>query len=146
MHKKSAKTGKGEPAKGPGLHVVSVLKLADPIQNSAKNDEVYLLHMASVFLQYIMFTQANQSHIWFGHQEWTFGGFVCKVGMLTSCLLQIVLIWLLFVLNKLSFKSACVITVFVSMLWAPFFVHRVAYNDEQIVAIQLCASTRPWTH
>ena len=65
---------------------------------------------------------------------------------MTSCLLQIVLIWLLFVLNKLSFKSACVITVFVSMLWAPFFVHRVAYNDEQIVAIQLCASTRPWTH
>ena len=118
-----------------GLHVVSVLKLADPIQNSAKIDKVYLLQMASIFLQYVMFTQANQRHIWFGLQDWTFGDFVCKVGKLTSCLLQLVLIWLIFVLNKLSFKSACAITVFVSILWAPFFVHRVAYSDEQIVAI-----------
>jgi hypothetical protein len=42
-----------------GLHVVTVLELPDPIRHPAEIDKAYLLQMASSFLQYIMFSQAN---------------------------------------------------------------------------------------
>jgi hypothetical protein len=121
-----------------GLHVVTVLELPDPIRHPAEVDRAYLLQMASIFLQYIMFSQANQSHICLGLLEWTFDGVACKVGKLTSCLLQIALLWLLVVLHKLSRKSAGAISVLVSVLWALFVVHRVWYYDEQIIAILSC--------
>jgi hypothetical protein len=61
------------------------------------------------------------------------------VGKLTSCLLQILLLWLLVVLHKLSRKSADAITVLVSLLWALFVVHRVWYYNEQIIKILSCS-------
>lgn len=118
-----------------GLHVVSVLKLKDPIQNPTKFDKVYLLQFTSIFLQYNMFNVANQSNNWVGRIEWTFGDFVCKARMLTACIVQLLLIWLLFMLNNLSLKSARAVTVFVCVFWAPFIVYRVGYDDEQISAI-----------
>jgi hypothetical protein len=118
-----------------GLHVVTVLKLPDPIRHPAEIDKAYLSQMASVFLQYCMFIQANQSHMWLGPQAWSFGGVACHAGKLTSCLLQIALIWLLVALRRLSSHSAGAVTVFVSVLWAPFVVHRVGHYDEQIIAI-----------
>jgi hypothetical protein len=72
---------------------------------------------------YNMFTNANQSHCWFGLQTWTLGSYACEVGKLTSCLLQITLIWLLVVLRRLFSKQECVITVGICLLWALFVVH-----------------------
>jgi hypothetical protein len=122
-----------------GLHLVTVLELPDPIQHPATIDKAYLLHFLRVFAQYNMFLQANQSNIWFGDNKWTVGSLAWEAGQLTSCLLQIALIWLLVLLHKLSSKHASVITVSICVLWAPFVVHGVDYNglpfNEQIAAI-----------
>jgi hypothetical protein len=124
-----------------GLHVATVLKLADPIRHPAEVDKAYLAALASMFLQYNMFTQANQSHIWLGGLGARFGGFACDVGKLTSCLLQIALLWLLVGMRRLSRGDAGAVTVFVAVLWAPFVVHRVGPYDEQIIAILSFALT-----
>lgn len=124
-----------------GLHVVTVLKLADPIRHPAEVDNAYLAELASVFLQYNMFTQANQSHIWLGGAEARFGGFACNAGRGASCLLQIALVWLLVGMRRLSRGDAGAVSVFVGVLWAPFVVHRVGPYDEQIIAILSFALT-----
>jgi hypothetical protein len=124
-----------------GLHVVTVLKLADPIRHPAEVDKAYLAELASMFLQYNMFTQANQSHIWLGGFEVRFGGLACDAGRGASCLLQIALVWLLVWMRRLSRGDAGAVSVFVGVLWAPFVVHRVGSYDEQIIAILSFALT-----
>ena len=89
-----------------GLHLVTVLELPDPIQHPATIDKAYLLHFLRIFAQYTMFNQANQSNVWFGDKKWTLGSIACEAGQLTSCLLQIALIWLLVLLHRLSSKHA----------------------------------------
>jgi hypothetical protein len=122
-----------------GLHVVTVLDLPDPIPHPATIDKAYMLQFSRIFAQYNMFNQANQSNSWFADQTWTLGSLACESGQLTSCLLQIELIWLLVYLCRLSSQQACVITVGIFVLWAQFVVHHVYYNglpvDEQTVAI-----------
>ena len=124
-----------------GLHVVTVLKLADPIRHPAEVDKAYLAELASVFLQYNMFLQANQSHIWLGGVEARLGGFACNAGRGASCLLQIALVWLLVGMRRLSRGDARAVSVFVGVLWAPFVVHRVGSYDEQVIAILSFALT-----
>jgi hypothetical protein len=122
-----------------GLHLVTVLELPNPIPHNATIDKTYLLRFLRIFAQYTMFLQANQSNIWFGDKRWTLGSLAVEAGQLTSCLVQIALIWLLVLLHKLSSKQAGVNTVSICVLWAQFVVHGVDYNglpvDEQIGAI-----------
>jgi hypothetical protein len=122
-----------------GLHFVTVLQLPDPIPHNATIDKTYVLQFLRIFAQYIMFLQANQSNIWFADKQITVGRYACEVGQLTSCLIQIGLIWLLVLLHTLSSKQARVITVGICVFYAPFVVHLVDYNglpvNEQIVAI-----------
>ena len=124
-----------------GLHVVTVLKLADPIRHAAEVDKAYLAELAGVFLQYNMFLQANQSHIWLGGLEARLGGVACNAGRGASCLLQIALVWLLVGMRRLSRGDARAVSVFVGVLWAPFVVHRVGPYDEQVIAILSFALT-----
>jgi hypothetical protein len=120
------------------MHMTTVLELSDPVPKCAEM-LTYTLQLVRIYLQFQMFLQANQTHIWFGQLAWQNGEYMLKVGNLIACLIQVLLLWLLKFFGRLSSTQGVVIAMIVTLVWAPFVVLRnpgaAALVDEQIIAI-----------
>ena len=122
-----------------GLHLVTVLGLPDPLPHPASMDPKFLLPLLCIFLQFYMLNQANDTAGAFAPSK-EFGR--VRIGKLVAGLVQIGLIWLLQGSKKFwlpsdckwVWRTACVTTVVVVFIWAPFVVHPTG-DDEQITAM-----------